>query len=178
MLIPISKFSAWCAVGLMLLLGVTGQKSQRLSTNRLTHVELSRLLDCLTRKDLGIPLGRHYSGDKFFKLRYLYGRSRIGNVTYTDNAVELIVYSKEEKSALLYEVQMLKEKDCEKFLVLNTASLRRVKNRWGVIETGGLTYTIQRVEQATDAISETELVEVPISAVVRSCAKCEFGLPY
>jgi hypothetical protein len=160
---------------------------QHRSGKRLTRAELVQLLDCLTRSEF-FRLDPQYSGRSHFRLRYLYDPGTIGgirhpsihSVTYPNNAIELIVYSHDGKSALLYETQIIRKPNaCHLFLVLNVASLEREKRAWRLKETQEGIWTMARVQKTVDVISaEAPLVTVPVTDAGKTCATCQMGVVY
>jgi len=179
--------AAGLAVALLLCMAVSLGGQQHRSGKPLTRTELAQLLDCLTRSEF-FRLDPHYSGRRYFRLRYLYDPGTIGgirhpsihSVTYPDNAIELIVYSHDGKSALLYETQIIRKPNgCHLFLVLNLASLEREKRRWRLKETQEGIWTMARVQKTVDAISaRASVVTVPVAEAGKTCATCEMGVVY
>ncbi len=152
--------------------------SKHHSPKRLTEEQLIRALDCITRKLPGMPLDSRYSGPTYYRVRYIFGAVTIGEETYSDQSLILAVYARNGRYAALYEMYVDKEQGCEKFIVANTATLRKNRKGWYVQETGGGVYTINRVQKLVELISKTEDVHIPRSKVTSTCAKCEFGSLY
>jgi len=151
-----------------------GQESTR---SKLSDQELVRALDCIIRK-LGMPLSLKYSGAKELRLRYLYGRAEIAPEIYSDENLALIIYARSDKKAVFYEMSVEKAEECDEFIVHNSGTLRKDKKGWYVWESGGGIYTRDRVQRLVEVVSKTEEVHIPISKLITTCARCQFGPLY
>jgi hypothetical protein len=138
----------------------------------ITHNELTQVLDCLTRKGARLGLDPSFADEKAFRVRYFYG-VRDPDVD-RENELHLIVYRRDQHSALLYELLITGKTDCPHFEFINTASLKLSKGRWVVRETLGGVYSYKRVQQLVNFISKTSLIRVPHTGMVQSCAECSY----
>jgi hypothetical protein len=161
--------------GAALLLGEPGEQSPR---SKLGKEHLIRALDCVLHKLPGVALSATYSGGKELRLRYRYGRAEIGPDTYLEDSLAVIGYARSDKNGVFYEMSVEKGEECDEFIVHNSGTLRKHKGGWYVRESGGGIYTRDRVQRLVEVVSRTEEVRIPISKLITTCAKCQFGSLY
>lgn len=134
--------------------------------------QLLRAIDCLTRRDLPVGLDPKFSDPRSYRIRYSYRlhnpKVRIGN------QLHLMVYGKDGRSALLYEILIEAQAARENFVITTVASLEKRANRWVVTQTLGGGYSYRDVQALADAIAKTPKRVIPRSAVTRSGAGCTF----
>lgn len=146
--------------------------SGRRPSGAITHKELTQVLDCLTRKGQPLGLAPSFANEQRYRLRYFYG-VRDPSVD-RQNELHLVVYGKDGRSALLYELLITGKLDCPHFEFINTASLKLRKGHWSVTETLGGVYTYKRIQQLVDFISTKRVIQVPADEVTRTCAECSY----
>jgi len=163
------------SAGAALLLGEPGEQRPR---NKLGQEHLIRAVDCILHKLPGVPPSLTYSGGKELRLRYRYGPAEIGPDTHLEHSLAVIVYARSDKKAVFYEMSVEKAEECDEFIVHNSGTLRKDKEGWYVWESGGGIYTRERVQRLVQAVSRTQEVRIPLSKLIPTCTKCQFGSLY
>ena len=134
------------------------------------HTELTQALNCLTRREVRLGLDPSFADEKAYRVSCFYGvRDPDAG---RDNELDLIVYGRDRRSALLYELLVAGNAACPHFSLINAASLKLNHGRWLVTETLGGAYSYKRIQQLADSLSKRSVMRIPRAEAAASCAEC------
>ena len=168
-LMRLAKIAVVCGVGLFLNASSRSELGRPLH-DRVSHLDVTRAMDCIFRKSGPISLEQEYYGDKNFRFRY-----QVGPVVSWDrkNELHLILYEVDIKKADLYEFVLEGSEKQRTVAAFNFGSVAKRGTRWVVTEAPGGEASRRRDQQVVDALSRAPMHTIAKDELKPTTAKCE-----